>query len=175
MEERPRSLKSGRGVCRWEVMESVEHHSAPPSRSRRFRVAGVVVAAMMTVAVLAGCVSDQQVAVQNQINNSRSANGVHRLASYGPSHTKAQNWANHLASIGTIKHSNLTDGYQSGTWWRLGENVGMGPSLAAIHNGFLNSPSHRANMLSPLYDHVGTGVAKRGNTYYVVHEFIDVR
>ncbi|HET8931362.1 MAG TPA: CAP domain-containing protein [Acidimicrobiales bacterium] len=135
---------------------------------------GALVAGVLTVAVLAGCLSEDQTTVQAQIIYSRAVNGVHQLADYGPADTKAQNWANHLASIGTIRHSSLTSGYRSGTWCRLGENVGMGPSLLAINNAFMNSPSHRANMLSSLYDHMGTGVAKRGNTYYVVHEFVDV-
>jgi len=145
-----------------------------PTRPRLRRLAGVVVAGVLATALLAGCLSEDQSTVQNQINSSRAAAGVQRLADYGTSDTKAQNWANYLASIGTIKHSNLTDGYQSGTWCRLGENVGMGPSLSAIHSAFMNSPSHRANILSPYYDHIGTGVAKRGNTYYVVHEFADL-
>lgn len=135
---------------------------------------GALVAGVLTVAVLAGCLSEDQTTVQAQINYSRAVNGVHQLADYAPADTKAQNWANHLASIGTIKHSSLTSGYRSGTWCRLGENVGMGPSLLAINNAFMNSPSHRANMLSPYYDHMGTGVAKRGNTYFVVHEFVNV-
>lgn len=135
---------------------------------------GLLVAGVLSVAVLAGCLSEDQTTVQTHINNSRRSAGVHQLANYGPASTKAQNWAEHLAAIGTIKHSNLTSGYQPGTWCRLGENVGMGPSLATIHNAFLNSPSHRANLLSRYYDHMGTGVAKRGNTYFVVHEFVDV-
>ncbi len=155
-------------------MKSESPVSAPPARSRARRVAGIVVAGLLATALLAGCLSDDQITVQNQINNARAAHGVHRLADYGVSDTKAQNWANHLASIGTIKHSTLTSGYQSGTWCWLGENVGMGPSLSAIQNAFMNSPSHRDNILSPKYDHLGTGVAKRGNTYYVVQEFADL-
>jgi uncharacterized protein YkwD len=148
--------------------------SAPSSRPRARRLVGAVVAGVLAVSVLAGCLSEDQTTVQAQINYSRAVYGAHALADYGPADTKAQNWANYLASIGTIKHSTLTDGYAAGTWCRLGENVGMGPSLLAINTAFLNSPSHRANMLSPYYDHFGTGVAKRGNTYFVVQEFVDL-
>ncbi len=148
--------------------------SAPANRSRARRVAGAVVAGLLATALLAGCLSDDQITVQNQINNARAAHGVPRLADYSVSDTKAQNWANHLASIGTLQHSNLTSGYQSGSWCWLGENVGMGPNLSVIQNAFMNSRSHRDNILSRKYDHVGSGVAKRGNTYYVVQEFADL-
>lgn len=155
-------------------MKPVSPNTVSPIHSRARRFAGVVVAGLISVALLAGCLSEDQVTAQTLINNSRSSNGVRKLADYAPSDTKAQNWANYLAGRGSLAHSTLTDGYQSGTWCRLGENVGMGPSLSAIHNAFMNSPSHRANIVNANYDHVGTGVTKRGNTYYVVQEFADL-
>lgn len=152
-------------------MESV---SPTPTQTRsRKKVIGSIVAGLLAVSVLAGCLSQDQVTVQNQVNASRSANGVARLADYQPADSKAQAWANYLASIGTIQHSNLTSGYQSGTWCGLAENVGMGPNLAGLQTAFMNSPSHRANILNASYDHIGTGVAYKNGYYYVVHEFVN--
>lgn len=152
-------------------LTSSPRHRPRPSRSRR--ILGSLAAIAVATAVLAGCLSDEQVTVQKQINNSRAASGIAALADYQPADSKAQAWAEHLASIGRLEHSNLTSGYQSGTWCRLGENVGMGPSLASIHNALMASSGHRANILNRNYDHVGTGVVKKGNTYYVVQEFVD--
>jgi hypothetical protein len=46
------------------------------------------------------------------------------------------------------------------------ENVAVGNSLSAIHNGWMNSPGHRANMLNPEVDRVGIAVvASRGVLY----------
>jgi hypothetical protein len=48
------------------------------------------------------------------------------------------------------------------------ENVAIGPSPAAIHAGWMRSPDHRANLLSPDVDRVGVAiVASRGVLYAV--------
>lgn len=159
--------------------------TSPPSASRRRftirRAAGLAAATVCAVAVFAGCVSQDQTTVQTQINTERQANGRAALVDYGAADTKAQNWANHLASLSCsgsacLSHTNLAAGYTAGTWCHLGENVGMGPDLASINMGFLNSPPHRANILGSEYDHFGTGVAKNESSGYVfvVQEFVDL-
>ena len=142
--------------------------------SRARRTFGAVAAGFIAIAILAGCLSDDQVTVQQQINISRAANHVAYVFDYSAADTKAQAWAEHLASQGSLSHSNLTDGYQYGTWCHLGENVGMGPSLASLQSAFMNSAPHRANILNSVFDHVGTGVAQKGGMYYVVQEFVDL-
>lgn len=64
-------------------------------------------------------------------------------------------------------------GYPTYGWGRcyVGENIAAGlhtPQDAM--NGWLNSPSHRANMLRPEYREIGVGVAKGGRygTYWTV-------
>ncbi len=48
------------------------------------------------------------------------------------------------------------------------ENVAVGPTPASIHNGWMHSPDHRANLLSPDVDRVGVAiVASRGVLYAV--------
>jgi uncharacterized protein YkwD len=48
------------------------------------------------------------------------------------------------------------------------ENVAMGPSADAIHEEWMHSPGHRANLLSPDVDRVGVAVvAARGELYAV--------
>lgn len=150
---------------------SVQEAPSSSRRSRPRRIAGVAAVVVLAVATLAGCLSEEQQTVQSQINKSRAAAGRAYLANWDVASTKAQKWAEHLAQTGRLSHSNLASGYPSGSWCGLAENVGMGPSLTSIHNAFLNSPGHRANLLNPAYGHMGTGVAKKGNTYFVVHEF----
>lgn len=43
-------------------------------------------------------------------------------------------------------------------WQTVGENVGRGPSVDRIHGAFMNSPSHRDNVVSVNYTQVGIGV-----------------
>ena len=54
----------------------------------------------------------------------------------------------------------------------LGENVGHGPSVAAIEQAFMNSPGHRANILNPEFNWAGTGVSVAADgTVYLVQVF----
>ena len=41
----------------------------------------------------------------------------------------------------------------------LSENVGSATAPSAVHEGFMASPGHRANVIEPLATHVGVGVA----------------
>lgn len=142
--------------------------------SRTRRAAGVVAVVVIMVATLTGCLSKNQISVQKQINDSRVSASLPRLADYSPADVKAQNWAEHLARIGRLEHSNLASGYRAGSWCGLAENVGMGPSVAGLHGAFLNSAGHRANIMNRSYTHMGTGVAKSGPYYFVVHEFVNL-
>lgn len=53
----------------------------------------------------------------------------------------------------------------------LSENVTMGPTTGFIHNQFMNSPNHRANVLDRDMDSVGIGVVKRGGELFAVEDF----
>jgi len=46
----------------------------------------------------------------------------------------------------------------------FGENVGSGPTPEVIHEGLMESPGHRANMINPKFTHVGIGVEKNGDS-----------
>jgi uncharacterized protein YkwD len=135
---------------------------------------GLACAGALALGVLSGCISQDQITVQNQINSVRTSVGVRTLIDMDKADTKAQNWAQKLANDGKLSHSNLASGYTSGTWCHLGENVGMGPSLSSVQSAFIKSPGHYANMVNAIYDHVGTGVVKKGSTYYVVQEYADL-
>ena len=52
-------------------------------------------------------------------------------------------------------------------WIVLGENVGVGGSVASLHEAFMNSPAHRDNVLHAAYRHVGIGVKKVGDRMWV--------
>ena len=103
-------------------------------------------------------------------NNERAARGIAPLVWDENAAQKAQAWAEYLAASRTIAHSRLTDGI-SGSWTVLAENVGFADSVGAAHEGFMNSPKHRATLLSPQYSAVGMGVAENGGLYYVVQVY----
>jgi uncharacterized protein YkwD len=51
------------------------------------------------------------------------------------------------------------------------ENVGLAPSAAAMHQGWMQSPGHRKNMLSPEVDHVGIAVVYARGVLYAVADY----
>ena len=55
-----------------------------------------------------------------------------------------------------------------------GENIAYGQRTPQdVMNDWMNSPGHRANILSPSYNQIGVGVAKKANgTYYWTQMFI---
>ena len=59
------------------------------------------------------------------------------------------------------------------TYNYAGENLAGAPSVDIAHTNLMNSPGHRANILSPNYNYVGIGV-KDGGPYgkMFVQEFV---
>ena len=132
--------------------------SARTSRTRRLLVA---LAALMAVAsfstVLTGCesTSAERAQVAALVNQSRAQAGLRTLRSNLTLDIKADNWAQRLRNACQISHSRLADGAPS-NWRKLGENVGEGATIQAVHTAYLNSPGHRANIMDPAFTEIGT-------------------
>ena len=141
-----------------------------PRRARTRARAGIAVVAVAAIFALAGCMNTQQQAAFDHVNNSRSAAGTHTLAHDATAQNKAQGWAEYLASRNTLAHSNLRDGMGSG-WTRIAENVGYGSSIEAVHRQFMDSSSHRKNILDGGMTHLGVGVAQGHGRTFVVQIF----
>jgi uncharacterized protein YkwD len=120
-----------------------------------------VVAAVLAVLTLSGtltaCESKKAEldAVRDAINVSRAQAGLPALRENVTLDIKADGWAQTLRNSCRIWHSNLADGAPK-EWRKLGENVGMGGNIGQIHAAYMNSPGHRANILDPAYNQVGT-------------------
>ncbi len=122
----------------------------------------------------AGANSDPGAAADfvGRMNGLRASRGLAGLSTNGTLAAKAQRWAEYMASVGAISHSNLSDG-APGEWTRLGENVGRGPSVDAIHNALVASPEHYENLTDPGFRYVGVGVVNANGTYYVSQVFME--
>jgi hypothetical protein len=53
----------------------------------------------------------------------------------------------------------------------IAENVAQGPTLSGIHNQWMNSPPHRANLLDATLDSVGISVVQSGTMLFAVEDF----
>lgn len=129
-----------------------------------------LVAIVTLVFALSACTPEQNAAL-DQINATRAEHGLSILVPSPQGMDKAQAWADHLAAVGSLSHSRLTDDMPEG-WRNLGENVASGPTIDAAYQGLLKSPGHRANLLNPIWNWGATGIAQSANgTFYVVQVF----
>jgi len=55
---------------------------------------------------------------------------------------------------------------------RSAENVARTEFLEDVHLALMNSPGHRANMMSPEYNAVGIGVLEHKGHFYVTQDFV---
>ncbi len=108
----------------------------------------------------------------NRTNALRASLGLGSLRVNNELLAKARAWSQTQASSGTIFHSTLTNGVTQ-NWYRLGENVGMGPASPAIHDALVRSPRHYENLVDPGFSDVGIGVIREGNTIYVTQVFME--
>lgn len=51
------------------------------------------------------------------------------------------------------------------------ENVAFNDDIDDMHDGWMHSPGHRANLLNPKYDVVGIGVTRLGERFYGTTDF----
>jgi uncharacterized protein YkwD len=49
-----------------------------------------------------------------------------------------------------------------------GENLALAPTLDIAHNGLMNSPGHRANILRPQFGRLGIGILDGGRAGLMV-------
>jgi uncharacterized protein YkwD len=118
-----------------------------------------------------GCTKDQQpLESLFYVNKARESSRLPDLAWSDQLAAKAQAWAERMAGSNQLAHSNLADGVGGG-WSQLGENVGCGGTVHDVHDGFMNSPTHRAAILGRQFSSVGIGVAERGGKVWVAQVF----
>lgn len=59
-------------------------------------------------------------------------------------------------------------------WNKVGENLALAPDLASAHDGLMQSPGHRENILSPGYTRIGIGIYREeGLGLVITQNFAD--
>lgn len=131
----------------------------------------VAVITLLGTATALASPADEQAFV-DMINDERRAAGAGPLTVLPVLVDGARQHAARMAAEGRIFHNpnlgDITDG-----WRMMGENVGRGGNIQTLHQAFMDSPGHRANILNPAYDAVGVGVVWQDGIPYVVEVFMD--
>lgn len=96
------------------------------------------------------------------INAERAGNGLGGLSMHADLTDDALAWSRYMVNQGSLAHNPNLAGVTS-SWAKLGENVGVGPTVAALHGAFMASSSHRGNVLGD-YDKVGIAVVEESPT-----------
>jgi uncharacterized protein YkwD len=151
----------------------------PPVLTRRLP-SRVLLVALLIVALAMGLVGpagartldtnaeDRLIALTNK---ARAAHGLRPLAVDLQLTRVARDWSNTMATDRVLAHRPNLRSSISGNWTRIGENVGVGPSVERVQEFFMNSAGHRGNILGD-YDRVGVGVYERNGRYWMTVNFL---
>lgn len=90
------------------------------------------------------------------LNSERAAAGLDPVAMHSDLTDDALAWSLHMQDQGSLSHNPSLASVTS-SWDKLGENVGVGTSISALHAAFMDSAGHRGNILGD-YDYVGVAV-----------------
>lgn len=138
-------------------------------RARRSLRPTVGAAAALVVALLlSGCWSANQTKELDLVNASRKAAGRTAVGGEAAAMKKAQAWSQHMADTGVVEHTgggSRLDTSGLPRWCKVAENVGKASSTQALHDAWMRSAVHKANILGP-YDKVGVGIVRKGNVVY---------
>lgn len=161
---RPRSK-----ICRFRLRNIVSAEDKMHITNRRSQLLGIVLVGILVIAM--ACTKNPEALQSGQlVNGERARRNTAELIYHGALVDKAQNWAEHLAATGTIRHSTLSANVGPG-WRTLGENVAKARTIEQAHALLMGSNSHRNTLLNPRYNSIGVGVAESGGWYYVVQVF----
>lgn len=129
--------------------------------------------ATMGLGLAAGADSATESEFLAKINAERSANGLGALSMDGGLQAHARNHTQDMMDANQIFHSTSAElqAAAGSGWSKLGENVGRGGSVSSLHQAFMNSSGHRANILGD-YNYAGIGTGTKDGVLYVTVVFM---
>jgi uncharacterized protein YkwD len=112
------------------------------------------------------------------INAEREKARLTPLRFHGAARRWARNWTPHMIEAGRPSHQNLS-GLLVSPITKVGENVGVSTEgVVKIFEGFMESDSHRANIMDPSFTHVGIatmdGPFRGSDAVWTTHVFVRV-
>lgn len=129
------------------------------------------VAASLAGMQVARAASGDENGFASRINSERSRRGIAALAWNEDLAGVARRHAQRMADENSLYHNpNLRDEVDG--WETIGENVGYGPNVAELHQAFMDSAGHRANILDRDYTQIGVGAVWRGEQLWVAEVFM---
>jgi hypothetical protein len=133
----------------------------------------VVALATFGLGASAGADSGSENSFLSAINSSRSSAGLPPLSMDSGLRSHARKHTADMIAKGEIYHSTSAElqAAAGSGWSKLGENVGRGGSVSSLHDAFMKSPGHKANILGD-YNYVGIGTDTASGVLYVTVVFM---
>ncbi|HUG09222.1 MAG TPA: CAP domain-containing protein [Acidimicrobiia bacterium] len=133
----------------------------------------VVALATFGLGASAGADSGSEQSFLSKINSSRSSAGLPPLSMDGGLQSHARKHTADMIAAGEIYHSTSAElqAAAGSGWSKLGENVGRGGSVSSLHDKFMSSSGHQANILGD-YNYVGIGADTASGVLYVTVVFM---
>ena len=120
-------------------------------------IAPAVLAGVALGATAADAAGDANAAsFVSRANSERTSRGLRAYVVTSDLVAVAARHSARMASKNSLYHNPALASEVTG-WRIVGENVGMGGSVDSIHEAFMDSPDHRANVLSTDYTEIGVG------------------
>jgi uncharacterized protein YkwD len=145
---------------------------------RRLFIISTAALALLSVNAIAQQPGTTEQQLFQEVNQERKAHGLPTLKSDEALSDAARKHAQRMAEQGTAAHqfpgepNQLTRARTAGAHFSwLSENVDEGTSATTIHQSFMKSPLHRANILDRDMDTVGIGVVERHGQMFAVEDF----
>lgn len=147
-------------------------------RLQQILAAWVLVGAMGVAAVAQSPVSVAEQYLLAAANAERSQRGLPVLRWDAALYRAADGHARQMAERASISHQYPGEpelairGRDAGARFSvIAENVAEAPTAVKIHDAWMNSAGHRANLLDPQVDSVGIRVVSRSGQLYAVEDF----
>ena len=105
-----------------------------------------------------------------RVNAARTSDGQSRLRVASDLTRVARDHSKVMADR-SLLHHNPNLGQDVSSWLVVAENVGRGGSVASLHDAFMRSTGHRANILDGRVTEMGIGVVQSGSTIWVTQVF----
>jgi hypothetical protein len=111
-----------------------------------------------------------------RINELRASKGLGQLRVDPELVRVARAWSEKMAAADQISHNPNLAKEVTADWQKLGENVGVGMTVAKLHDAFVKSPAHYRNLVDPDFTHIGVAVViGRDGALFTTHQFMKLR
>jgi uncharacterized protein YkwD len=162
-----------------------------PKRRIGVLVAGLAVAALLSACGIqpsegapacdapAGPPDAVTTVIFNRVNSDRAASGLAPVTWNRQLYCLALDWSSRMTASGDLHHRDLSAVINSAdyrSYTTIGENILRGPSTLsgdAMEDAWMNSPSHRENILAPSFTSIGIATVgtSDGQTIYATQNF----